>query len=96
LLAARALQAFHHVNPYVLDGDGNPAAPEEALDLALVGGLLMNELIADSRGMVERPMTIQFLTGGPTVEVKKLEELTGDVLPADRTGIPPRPGGSAG
>lgn len=42
-------------------------------DLALVGGLLLNELVHDSRGLVEKPLTIQFVVaGGPKVEPYKL------------------------
>lgn len=33
----------------------------------MVGALLINELVADSRGMVEKPMQIQFIGGRTTV-----------------------------
>jgi hypothetical protein len=39
-----------------------------------VGGLLVNELVADSRGLVEKPMSIVFIGGAPKVEPYRLEE----------------------
>ena len=54
--------------------DGLPTATDDQLVLASVGALLVNELIHDSRGMVEKPMSIQFVSGGPRVELYKLPE----------------------
>lgn len=47
---------------------------EARQELAQVGGLLMFELISNTRGMVEKPLTIQFLNGGIKVEAYKLGE----------------------
>jgi hypothetical protein len=96
MLAVQALQAFFHVSPFALDGEGQPLASDAQLDLAQVGGLLVNELIADSRAVVEHPMTIQFLSGGPKVVPYKREPSEGTTLPADRTGIPEGSKDSAG
>jgi hypothetical protein len=74
-VAARALQAFQHVNPFDVDEDGQPRASDEQLELAQVGALLRAEEISNSRGLVEKPMQIQFVPGsGPRVVPYKLEE----------------------
>ena len=46
------------MDPYAEPPDGEETVWESRQELATVGGLLVNELVADSRGMVERPMTI--------------------------------------
>ena len=74
MLAASALLAFWNVNPFALDAEGQPLASENQLELASVGAMLVNELISNSRGMVEKPMQITFLSGGPKVEAYKLPE----------------------
>ena len=61
------------MNPFARDAEGLPLASEEELEHAAVGALLMNELVTDSRGMVDKPMTIQFLSGGPRVIPHKLQ-----------------------
>lgn len=67
MLAARALRAFFHVSPY------DPDTDEGQQDLADVGGMLVNELVHDSRGLLQKPMIVQFLTGGPKVEPYKID-----------------------
>ena len=67
------------MDPFALDMDGLPVASDANLELATVGGLLVNELVSDSRGMVEKPMSIQFLSSGPKVEPYKLEPSEGPV-----------------
>ena len=66
MLAAAALRAFYHVAP-------ESEAPQSLHDLATVGALLRNEEIANTRGMVDKPMSIQFLGPGPRVVPWKLE-----------------------
>ncbi len=62
MLAARALCAFEHVNPW-------RTKREDLADLALVGGLLHNEALHSLRAQIDKPMTITFVSGkGPTVE----------------------------
>ncbi len=48
--------------------------PDDVLDLATVGALLVNEGISDSRALVQHPMTVTFLSGGPKVVPYKLED----------------------
>lgn len=67
-MAASALQAFFHVDPYAVGPDGEPAATEDQLDLARVGAMRLNELIAHSRGLVNQPMTITFVGGAPKAD----------------------------
>lgn len=67
------------MNPFAVDADGQPLANEDQIELATLGGLLMNELVADSRGMVDKPMMIQFLPSGPTVVPFKVEGPDADV-----------------
>jgi hypothetical protein len=63
------------VNPFARGSDGRQLASDADLDLATVGALLMNELVSDSRGMVEKPMAITFLSGGPKVVPYRLDTL---------------------
>jgi hypothetical protein len=84
------------VSPFALGKDGLPRASEAQLDLAQVGALLANELVCNSRGLVEKPMRILFVAGGPKVELFKLGGGEGQgspppatapaTLAADRTG----------
>lgn len=51
-------------------------ASDEEQELAQVGALLVNELVANSRALVDRPMQVRFLgTQSPAV---KLEDIGGD------------------
>ena len=45
------------------------------LDLALVGGMLLNELVANSRGLVDKPMQVQFISAAPRDPSVKLGDL---------------------
>jgi len=65
-------------------------------EAAQVGALFIYELVVNSRGMVEKPLQIQFVTGGPMVELFKLDDPEPRTLPANRTGIPEGPKRPAG
>ena len=65
-MAARAWQALFHINPW---RERDP----ELLDEALVGGLLLNELLHNSRGLVDKPMTVQFVTTLQPVQPYRLD-----------------------
>ena len=81
LLAAEALQAFLHINPFAVDAEGRALAPERLIELARVGALLRVEEIASARAQLEHPMQIQFLSGGPRVIPFKLDTETPDGSP---------------
>jgi hypothetical protein len=68
MLAAEALQALRHVDPY-------RARDPRRLLMAKVGALLENELLDNTRALREHPMRITVLGGGPTLAETSLEEL---------------------
>lgn len=71
------------MDPFARGADGHSPHSDEQLELATVGALLINELVADSRGMVEKPMTIRFITGGPQVVPYKLDDSEGSKPPVE-------------
>lgn len=74
LLAAEALQAFVHVDPFARGADGELLATDQELELARVGALLRVEEITYARAQMKEPMSIHFIGKGPEVTPFKLED----------------------